>query len=433
MKKLLSALLFIVSLSGYTQRPETNYDEEKVPQYTLPELLVTQNGKKIRNLKQWEKIRKPEILQLFQQEVFGKVPDKLEVAEIIVHEDAGEALGGLAIRKQLDLIFRKNNQEISVGLLIYLPKTEAPVPVFLGYNFMGNHTILNDPDIRLSQSWIRDNPSLGVIHNQITEQSRGVKDNRWPLEKIIKAGYGLATVYYGDVDPDKNDLSDGIHPFFYKPGQESPAFDEWGAIAAWSWGLSRVLDYLEKDEQVNAKQVVVIGHSRLGKTAIWAAASDPRFAACISNDSGCMGAALSKRIFGETVGVINSSFPHWFCGNFKKYNGREDELPVDQHMLLATIAPRPLYVASATEDLWADPKGEFLSAKLASEVYSLYGLKGLTINEMPKPDSPVSGVVSYHVRTGKHDITGYDWEQYIRFADEQVIKNSRGMSNKPRE
>lgn len=429
MKKILFVLLLIVSLSGYTQKPGTNYDEEKVPQYTLPEVLVTQNGRKIRNLRQWEKIRRPEILQLFQQEVFGKVPGKLEISEVIVHEDAGEALGGLAIRKQLDLIFRKNNQELSIGLLLYLPKTDRKVPVFLGYNFMGNHTVLDDPDIRLSQSWVRDNPSLGVIHNQITEQSRGVQDNRWPLQKIIKAGYGLATVYYGDVDPDKNDLSDGIHPFFYNPGQESPVSNEWGAIAAWSWGLSRVMDYLEKDDQINAQQVIVIGHSRLGKTALWTAASDSRFAACISNNSGCMGAALSRRAFGETVGVINSSFPHWFCGNFKKYNGRENELPVDQHMLLATIAPRPLYVASATEDLWADPKGEFLSAKLASEVYSLYGLIGLTVDEMPKPDSPVSGIVSYHIRTGKHDITSYDWEQYIRFADEQVKKMSRVMDN----
>ncbi|MGV8094953.1 MAG: hypothetical protein AB2L24_24125 [Mangrovibacterium sp.] len=422
MKNILLAFFFMISLSGYSQRPGINYDEEKVPQYTLPEILTTQNGRKIRNLKQWEKIRKPEIFHLFQQEVFGKVPGKLEISEVVVHEDAGEGLNGLAVRKQLDLVFKRNNQELTMGLLMYLPKTDKKVPVFLGYNFLGNHSILNDPEIRLSESWVADHPSLGIIHNQITEQSRGVQDNRWPVEEIIRAGYGLATVYYGDVDPDKNDLRDGIHPFFYTTGQENPGPDEWGAIAAWAWGLSRVMDYLETDEQVNANQVVVIGHSRLGKTAIWAAASDPRFAACISNDSGCMGAALSRRWFGETVAVINSSFPHWFCGNFKKYNGREGELPVDQHMLLALIAPRPLYVASATEDLWADPKGEYLSAKLASEAYRLYGLEGLPANEMPEPDSPVFGVVSYHIRTGKHDITSYDWEQYIRFADELVRK-----------
>ncbi len=428
MKTIFAIVFCLAFMTVHAQRPGINTDEAKVPQYTLPEILITQNGRKIKNTKQWEKIRKPEIQALFRNEVFGKIPGKLDISEVLVHENGTDALGGLAVRKQIDLIFRKNNRELSMGVLIYLPKTGEKVPVFLGYNFMGNHSIVRDPSIRLSESWIRDNPSLGVIHNQITEQSRGVQDNRWPLEMILKAGYGVVTVYYGDVDPDKNDLADGIQPFFYSPGQEAPAPDEWGAIAAWSWGLSKVMDYLETDQDVNAGQVIVIGHSRLGKTALWTAATDQRFAACISNDSGCMGAALSRRKFGETVAAINTSFPHWFCGNFKKYNGREDNLPVDQHMMLALIAPRPLYVASATEDLWADPKGEFLSARLCSEVYHLYGLEGLKAEEMPKPDSPVFGVVSYHIRTGKHDITPYDWEQYIRFANEQV-KKTAGSEN----
>ncbi len=422
MKKILFVFFLVVSVAGYSQRPGINYEEEKVPSYTLPDLLVTQSGRKIKKLKQWEKIRRPEILNLFKQEVFGKIPGKLEISDVIVHENGMEALNGLALRKQVDLVFRRNNRELSIGVLIYLPKTTEKVPVFLGYNFLGNHTVINDPHIRLSESWVPDRPSLGIIHNQITEQSRGVMDERWPVEKIISAGFGLVTVYCGDVDPDKNDFLDGIHPFFYNEGQVNPRSDEWGTIAAWAWGLSRVMDYLEKDDQVNANQVIVVGHSRLGKTALWTAASDPRFAACISNNSGCMGAALSRRRFGETVAAINSNFPHWFCGNFKKYGGSEDELPVDQHMLLALIAPRPLYVASATEDLWADPKGEFLSAKLASPAYLLYGLKGLTADEMPEPDTPVQGVVSYHIRTGKHNITTYDWDQYIRFADEQVRK-----------
>ena len=420
MKKILCVFFLMISVAGYTQRPGINYEEEKVPSHTLPELLVTQSGRKIKKAKQWEKIRKPEILSLFQQEVFGKVPGKLGISEIIVHENDGEALNGLAVRKQVDLVFRRSNRELSVGVLIYLPKTTEKATVFLGYNFLGNHTILDDPYIRLSESWVPDRPSLGIIHNQITEQSRGVMDGRWPVGKIIGAGYGLVTVYCGDVDPDRNDFQDGIHPFFYSEGQVNPRSDEWGTIAAWAWGLSRVMDYLETDEQVNANQVIVLGHSRLGKTALWAAASDSRFAACISNNSGCMGAALSRRRFGETVAVINSSFPHWFCGNFDKYDDREDDLPVDQHLELALIAPRPLYVASATEDRWADPKGEFLSASLASEAYQLYGLKGLPTDEMPEPDTPVHGVVSYHIRSGKHNITTYDWDQYIRFADEQV-------------
>jgi len=401
----------------YAQRENVISDESKVPAYQLPDVLTRFNGRKVKTSKVWFNKQRPEILKFFTTEVYGKVPGKMNISEVKIRETSDKALNGLAIRKQVSLIFRKDSLNLEVNVLMYLPRVQQKVPVFLAYNFTGNHAVYNDPAIRLTESWVADNPSLGIINNQVTEQSRASASNRWPVEEIIKAGYGLVTVYYGDVDPDKNDFTDGIHPFFYKPNQVKPRYDEWGSIAAWAWGLSRVMDYLETDRLVDVTKVAVLGHSRLGKTALWAGATDQRFAMVISNESGCGGAALSKRKFGETVQIINTSFPHWFCGNFLKYNDNEELLPVDQHMLLALIAPRPLYVASAEGDKWADPKGEFLSAKYASVVYELLGGEGLPVKKMPAVNKPVMGTIGYHIRSGKHDLTTYDWTQYIKFAD----------------
>jgi len=425
MKKIVSIViisLFFVQFS-LAQRDKIITEESKIPVYQLPDILTRFNGSKVKSEKTWFKKQRPEIMGKFTEEVYGKVPGHLKISEVKVWETSDNALQGTAIRKQLSLYFKKGINTLEVNILMYLPKSATKVPVFLGYNFNGNHSVNSDSAIRLTESWVENDPSMGYINNRVTEQSRGLSADNWPVSEIIKAGYGLVTVYYGDIDPDKNDFSDGIQPFFYKAGQAKPNPDEWGSIAAWAWGLSRVMDYLETDKLVDAKKVAVLGHSRLGKAALWAGANDQRFAIVISNESGCGGAALSKRIFGETVERINTVFPHWFCDNFKKYNAKEDLLPVDQHMLLAAIAPRPLYVASAEGDQWADPKGEFLSAKYASDVYVLLGLKGLPVKEMPEVNHPVMGTIGYHIRSGKHDLTEYDWQQYLKFADMHFKKN----------
>jgi hypothetical protein len=401
---------------------QINTTEAAVPEFELPDPLISNAGRRIDDPAVWAAVRRREILELFSEHVYGRMPGKPQTMIFDLTSLDNRALGGAATRKQIRGRFGSGAATAQMDILVYLPNEAAgPAPLFVGLNFLGNHTIHKDPDIVLSSQWMPDGTEMGIIAHRATEASRGVRASRWPVERILEHGYGLATVYYGDLDPDYDDgFQNGVHPLFFSDGQSKPKPNEWGAIGAWAWGLIRTLDYAEIDDAIDQSRVIAIGHSRLGKTALWAAAVDERFSAAISNNSGCGGAALSRRRFGETVAAINESFPHWFCGNFKRYNDSETSLPVDQHMLIALIAPRPVYIASAEEDLWADPKGEFLAAKAADPVYRLYGTGGLPTSTMPEVDQPVLGTISYHIRQGVHNLTGFDWEQYLTFADEFV-------------
>lgn len=407
------SLIFFVSLAQ-AQQFKANYDEEKVPKYQLPDPLTLQNGKKVTDAQTWTNKRRPEVKKLFEKHVYGKSPARPKKMKFEVLSIDRKALGGKAIRKEVAIYFSGKKDGPKATMLIYLPAdAKKPVPLFLGLNFKGNHTISDDPEITLADVWYRDKSGTWKTRKG-TNKERGTSSRRWPVEEIIQRGYGVATIYYGDIDPDFDDgFKNGVHAMFGK----TPGPDEWGSISTWAWGLSCALDYLETDPDVDHTKVIVMGHSRLGKTSLWAGAADERFAIVISNNSGCGGAALSRRAFGETVGRINSSFPHWFCDNFLKYNQNENDCPVDQHMLIALIAPRPVYIASAVQDRWADPRGEFLSGIYADPVYKLLGTKGLPTEEMPGLNQPVMGTIGYHIREGVHDVTLYDWQRYMDFAD----------------
>lgn len=417
--KLVSLLLcmpLLLPLKLFAQTMVSNTSEEKVPSYTLPDPLLGSDGKKITTAAAWNQRQRPLIFHLFEENVYGRFPQKKLPLHFKLREKNLHALNNLAVRKQVRIYLLPSDSSIYMDLLVYLPaNAKGPVPVFTGYNFSGNHTVMPDTGILLSQSWL-PSKAKGAVNNRATDSARGTDTSQWQLREILSHGYGIAVAYYGDIEPDHPDgWKTGIRTTLATALQIKP--EEWSAIGAWAWGLACVMNYLETDKDIDAKRVALIGHSRLGKAALWAGAADKRFAIVVSNESGEGGAALSKRWYGETVAIINQKFPHWFAASYKKYNDNTAALPVDQHMLLALMAPRPLYVASAEGDQWSDPKGEFLSAQYVGAVYALFGKKGLGEGNMPGLQQPLGETVRYHIRAGRHDVTLYDWQQYLHFAD----------------
>ncbi|MDO9633729.1 MAG: acetylxylan esterase [Paludibacter sp.] len=380
----------------------------------LPPLLEFADGTKVKTTNDWRK-RRAELQAVFEQEMYGVAPELPKGVTYTVEIEDKNAFGGKATKKRVNLTLKGLANPLE--LLIYYPNNGLKkASAFLLLNFWGNYTVSTDKEVPMPMLWV---PNREFIKDhKATEAMRGIRADRFPVEMIVDAGYAVVTLYSGDIDPDFNDgFKNGVHALYKDPKYT------WGTVAAWAWGLSYVMNYLEKDKRINAKQVAVLGHSRLGKAALLAGAFDERFALVISNNSGCGGAAISRRKMGETLAVLNKNYPHWFCPNFKNYNKKEDELPIDQHQLAAMVAPRLLYVASSELDTWADPEGEFLSAYFAGEVYRLFGLKGIQQSNMPALESPLhDGHVGYHIRKGKHGLTSYDWQQYILFADRHFKK-----------
>jgi len=443
-KKCLLLSLFTLLVFGATMSIDAqpgfvaNFDEDKIPEYTLPDPLQVNDATLVTDAETWRNSRRGEVLALFERDMYGKTPDAANAVKgklrYVLQSEKTDALGGKATRREVRILFSESAEEPYLDLLIYIPnKATGAVPAFLGLNFNGNHAVTDEPDVIVASSWF-PHFSNGV---ETKPKPRGEEKSRWPIEMIIDRGYALATAFYGDIDPDFDDgFQNGVHPLFYREGQTRPDPDQWGSIGAWAWGLSRALDYLETCDAIDAKRVAVIGHSRLGKTALWAGAQDERFAMVISNNSGSGGAAISRRAFGETIGLTMTVRPQWFCGNFNKYNKNGSALPIDQHELAALIAPRPIYIASAEKDPMADPKGEMLCAFNADAVYRLLGTDGIgdaakkwIVTEKdgmvydaaaPPLNEPVGGTIRYHIRTGEHDVTDYDWLQYLDFADEKL-------------
>lgn len=362
----------------------------------LPDPLTLANGERVTSARTWREKRRPALLELFRTHIYGRAPvGRPAGLTFTVKSVTPGLMEGKATRKQIVIAFEGPGGKGAIDLLLFIPTgASRPVPAFLLLNNRGPNNI--DP-------------------------TREMKSPFWPAEEIVARGYAAAAISVGQVDPDEDDgFRNGVHGIF----DRQRAADSWGTIAAWAWGASRALDYLETDPDIDAKRVAVIGHSRGGKTALWAGAEDERFALVISNDSGSTGAAIARGKKGETIARINRSFPHWFNENYKKYGDREEALPVDQHELLALIAPRPVYVASATEDAWADPESEFLSCVMAEPVYKLFGLTGVGTDRMPAPETPLhGGSIAYHLRTGGHNLTLYDWSRFLDYADKHLRRD----------
>ena len=391
-------------------------DEKDAAQYQLPDPLETADGKRITTAAEWMNFRRPEILELFMKYEYGEILPRPDSLRFELLTEKNDALEGSAVRREVKICCSmRNGREFSFTILVYIPKNRtAPSPVFVGLNFKGNHNTTRETDVI---------PTGYRFPGQLCEPERGVQYSRWIPDELVRQGFASVTACYHDIFPDRADGADdsALQLFADGSGNLPRIGEKYSVIGVWAWGLSRMLDYVESDPLLDARRAAVHGHSRLGKTSLWAGAADPRFQMVISNCSGCGGGALHKRKIGENLSQhfqahLGIGYPPWFMDETEKFIFREEDLPIDQHELLALIAPRPLAIGTATLDFNADPKGEFLACRAASEVYGLFGSAGLPVETMPEPDRNISGDISFHYTTGPHDQTPADWAHYLELA-----------------
>jgi hypothetical protein len=391
------------------------------PQPGLPDPLILFDGSRVTTKEQWVHQRRPELKALFEYYMYGRAPaPPAKVAAAVEREDH-RFFDGKATKKEVTIHFGPSDCP-PIHLLLVVPNNlKAPAPVFLGMNFCGNHALVKDPSVAIPTAWMYGQYP-GVKNNHATDAGRGTQVDVWAIEQSIDRGYAVATFYNGDIDPDRPDVREGIQPHYRKKG-EKPGPHDWGTIAAWAWGVQRAVDYLRTNKDIDPARIAVVGHSRLGKTAVLAAAFDDRIALAIPLQAGCGGTAPSRGKVGESVKQINTGFPHWFNATFKEFNDQPDRLPFDQHCLVALVAPRPVLFSNAVEDTWANPEGQFEVLRAADPVYRFLGVDGLEAKRMPRPGKLVNSRLGYYIRPGKHSMTRDDWKVFLDFADKHLGKS----------
>jgi dienelactone hydrolase len=390
-------------------------------QATLPDPLVMFDGRRVSSPDQWFKERRPELKALFQHYMYGAIPPKPAHVQVTNLGEYHDFLGGKATLKlvRLEMGPAKAPQ---IDLMLVVPNERpGPAPVFLAMDFCGNHALTADPRVPLARSWL-GNGCKGCTNNAATEASRGSQTADWPLAEIVRRGYALAAFYSGDVDPDREDVSEGLYAWLAGGDQARNKPANRGTIAAWAWGFQRCVDYLVTEPGTDAHRIAALGHSRNGKTALLAAAFDERIAIAFPHQAGCGGSAPSRGKTGESVKAINDRFPHWFNAQFKQFNDVPERLPFDQNCLVALCAPRPVLFSAAEGDQWANPAGQFQVLQAADPVYRFLGSEGLAANEMPRQRQLVASPLGYYVREGQHSMTSDDWTMFMNFADSQWRK-----------